>query len=251
MRKLLIFIILAGIFSCKKQTATLPTAQLEEYFPLTVGKYIHYRLDSMRFIDFGQRDTIISYQAKDIVDGELEDGEGNKTYRVIRFLRDLNSVSEDDYVQKLTYFVTKTKNSIDVIENNLRFQKLRMPISEGFNWRGNSFLPSVPYSAFYQFSNDIDIGDWNYAYYDVYQPLQIGENIYDKTVTVLQVADSSNVPIEYPDGLAYKNYWEEIYAENIGLIYKEVEMWEYQPATFAEPSARTGFGLRMTILDHN
>jgi hypothetical protein len=35
-------------------------------------------------------------------------------------------------------------------------------------------------------------------------------------VTVLQVADSSNVPIEFPDGLAYRNYWTETYAKNIG-----------------------------------
>ncbi len=251
MRKLLIFIIIAGILSCKKQTAVLPTSQLEEYVPLTVGKYIHYRLDSMRFIHFGQRDTVISYQAKDIVDGELIDGEGNKTFRVIRLLRDVNSYNEEDYVQKLTYFITPTKNGIDLIENNWRFQKLKMPVTEGFNWKGNTFLPSSPYYTFYYFSNDIDIADWNYTYYNVNQPMQIGDNIYNKTITVLQVADSSNVPIEYPDGLAYKNYWQEIYAENIGLVYKEVEMWEYQPPTLTEPAARTGFGIKMTILDHN
>jgi hypothetical protein len=68
---------------------------------------------------------------------------------------------------------------------------------------------------------------------------------------VLQVADSSNVPIEFPDGLAYKNYWIEQYAKNVGLIYKEVVMWEYQPPNSGNPGFTSGFGLKMTIIDHN
>ena len=251
MRNLYIIIILAGIISCKKQTGNLPTAQLNEYMPMFVGKYIHYQLDSMVFIHLGQKDTVISYEAKDIVDGELTDGEGNLTYRVIRYLRELGSMDESDYVPKLTYFVTPTKNSVELIENNLRYQKLKLPVTEGFNWRGNTYLPDAPFYTLYEFSNDIDIHEWNYTYFDVNQSIQIGNNVYDSTASVLQVADSSNVPIEFPDGLAYKNYWTEVYAKNVGLIYKEIEMWEYQPANESDPSMRSGFGLKMTIIDHN
>ena len=79
----------------------------------------------------------------------------------------------------------------------------------------------------------------------------INDNVYDSTVSVIQVADSSNVPIVFPDGLAYKNYWLEQYAKNVGLVYKEVWMWEYQPPNSGNPGYTTGFGLRMSILDHN
>ncbi len=251
MRNLCILIILTGIISCKKQTGNISTAQLNEYSPMFVGKYIHYQLDSMVFINLGQKDTIISYEAKDIVDGELTDGEGNLTYRVIRYLREPGSMNESDYEPKLTYFVTPTKNSLELIENNLRYQKLKLPVTEGFNWHGNTYLPDAPFYVLYEFSNDIDIHEWNYTYYDVNQSVQINDNIYDNTVTVLQVADSSNVPIEYPEGLAYKNYWTEVYAKNVGMIYKEIEMWEYQPANESNPGFRSGFGLKMTIIDHN
>ena len=219
--------------------------------PLQTGKYIHYRLDSMLFIDFGQKDTVVSYDAKDVIDGELTDNLGRQTFRVIRYLRDLNSTSDDDYIAKLTYFVTPTRESLEVQEENLKFQKLRLPVNNGYNWHGNSFLPATPYFDLYQFSNDEDINLWDYTYMYVNEPATVNDNIYDSTVTVQQVADSSNVPIEFPDGLAYRNYWTETYAKNVGLIYKEVVMWEYQPPNSGNPGFRSGFGLKLSIIDHN
>ncbi|MBL7698379.1 MAG: hypothetical protein JNK79_09480 [Chitinophagaceae bacterium] len=246
-------IVLAALafFACKKEDNSISKAQLVEYMPLQPGKYIHYRLDSMRFIDFGQRDTIVSYDAKDVIDGELTDNIGRTTYRVIRYLRDISSTSEEDYIARLTYFVTPTGESIEVQEDNLKFQKLRLPVNEGFNWHGNTYLPAAPYYQLYQFSNDEDIQLWNYTYEFVDEPVTINDVTYDSTVTVLQVADSSNVPIEFPDGLAYRNYWSETYARNIGLVYKEVVMWEYQPPNSGNPGFRSGFGLTMSIIDHN
>jgi hypothetical protein len=248
---LLVLISAVIVYSCKKEDNSLNSTQLSEYLPLQVGKYIHYRLDSMRFIDFGQRDTVISYDAKDVVDGQLEDNTGRTTYRIIRYLRDAQSTNENDYIAKHTYFVTPQRESIELHEENLKFQKLRLPVNNGFNWHGNAFLPTTPYYNTYQFSNDEDISQWDYTYTNVNEPVTINDIVYDSTVTVLQVADSSNVPIEFPDGLAYRNYWTETYARNIGLVYKEVVMWEYQPPNSGNPGFRSGFGIKMSIIDHN
>ena len=247
----LIFSNIIILNACNKQDAAINTTPLNEYMPLHTGKYIHYRLDSMRFIDFGQRDTIVSYDAKDIVDGELTDNQGRQTFRVIRYLRDINSTNPEDYIARLTYFVTPTRESVELQEENLKFQKLRLPVNEGFSWHGNSYLPATPYYQVYQFSNDEDINLWDYTYMNVNAAVTINDITYDSTATVLQVADSSNVPIEFPDGLAYKNYWTETYAKNIGLIYKEVVMWEYQPPNSGNPGFRSGFGITMSIIDHN
>lgn len=239
------------IIACNKQNASINSTQLIEYMPLQTGKYIHYRLDSLRFIDFGQRDTIVSYDAKDVVDGELTDNLGRQTFRVIRYMRDISSTNEEDYTASLTYFVTPTRESVELQEENLKFLKLRLPVNEGFNWHGNSSLPTTPYFEIYQFSNDEDINVWNYTYMNVNEPVTINGTTFDSTVTVQQVADSSNVPIEFPDGLAYRNYWTEIYAKNIGLIYKEVVMWEYQPPNSGNAGFSSGFGIKMSIIDHN
>ena len=239
------------IASCKKQDGGFPSLSLNEYMPLQPGKFIHYRLDSTRYVDFGQRDTIISYDAKDVVDAQITDNEGRLSYRVIRYLRDTASTNENDYTPSNTYMVTPTRNVIEVSEENLRFQKLKLPVTDGYSWRGNAYLPATPFYDIYQFSNDQNITLWDYTYQNVNQPAQVNGNLYDSTVSVLQVADSSNVPIQFPDGLAYKNYWLEQFAKNIGLIYKEVAMWEYQPPNSGNPGFTSGFGIKMSIIDHN
>jgi hypothetical protein len=237
--------------SCKKQTDTIATLALNDYLPLQPGKYIHYRLDSTLYVDFGQKDTTISYDAKDVVDAEITDNEGRLSYRVIRYLRDIASSDSNDYSPTMTYMITPTRNVIEVVEENLRFQKLKLPVTEGNSWHGNVYLPTTPFYEAYQFSNDENINLWNYTYQNVNQSAEINGNVYDSTTTVLQVADSSNVPIEFPNGLAYKNYWLEQYAKNIGLIYKEVAMWEYQPPNSGNPGFTSGFGIKMSIIDHN
>lgn len=245
-----LLLLIACLTACKKN-GTVASSELNEYLPLQLGKYIRYQLDSTRFIDFGQRDTVISYDAKDVIEAEIIENQSRPVYRVVRYLRDIASTDEADYVPTLTYTITPTRECIEISENNLRYQKLRLPVTEGFNWHGNSGLPSTPFYDLYQFSNDEDMDVWNYTYQGVNQSMAIGNNVYENTTTVLQVADSSNVPIEFPDGLAYKNYWTETYARNIGLIYKEVVMWEYQPPNSGNPGFRSGFGLKMTIIDHN
>jgi len=46
--------------------------------------------------------------------------------------------------------------------------------------------------------------------------------------------------------LGFTNYSIEKYAKNIGLVYKELIMWEYQPSR-----GKTGFGIKMWMIDHN
>jgi hypothetical protein len=246
-----LFICICIFFQYCKKTDTVQTAPLNDYMPMQTGKYIHYRLDSTRYVNFGQKDTIISYDAKDVVDAEITDNLGRSAFRVIRYLRDTASTNESDYAPALTYMVTPTREGIDVNENNLRYQKLKLPVTEGYTWKGNTYLPSTPFYVLYQFSNDEDIALWDYTYHDVNQSVTVNDNVYDSTISVVQVADSSNVPIQFPDGLAYRNYWVEQYARNIGLIYKEVVMWEYQPPNSGNPGFISGFGLKMSIIDHN
>ncbi|HJY23832.1 MAG TPA: hypothetical protein VJ279_13150, partial [Hanamia sp.] len=57
---LFLFLMLA---SCKKETETFQTASVSDYFPMQVGKYITYDLDSTLFTAFGQTKTVVHYQA--------------------------------------------------------------------------------------------------------------------------------------------------------------------------------------------
>lgn len=245
------FAILIAFTACKKETGSFQSAPLSDYMPLEVGKYITYRLDSLLFVNFGQKDTIVSYHAKDLVSELFTDNMGRDAYRVVRYQRDVASTNEADWTPVLTYTVVPLRETVEVVENNLRFQKLKLPVKEGFSWNGNTFLPGNPYEYFSPFSNDEDMPFWDYTYQDVDFPLTINNFDFDSTITIHQIADSVNVPITEPDGLAYKNYWVEQYAKHIGLIFKEQIMWEYQPPNGSNPGYKTGFGVTMTIIAHN
>lgn len=256
MKKLYFTVITAGVLflgiqlsGCDKKTDNINSDAVEDYVPMQTGKYIIYRYDSLRFVDHGQKDTIVTYQAKDEVDGPVTDNLGRAGWRVVRYLRPFNSTNEQDWSPLLTYQVIPTAEKIEVNESNFRYVKLVRPVKDGVSWRGNGYLPSEPYGDLYEFSNDQDIQTWDYTYQDVGMPSELNDNTYDSTITVLQIADSTNLPIE-AGRPGSKTYWVEKYARGIGLVYKEVEIWEYQPAT-SQSAYYQGFGIKMTILDHN
>jgi hypothetical protein len=236
--------------ACEKKNDDFTSNLVNEYMHLQPGKYIRYILDSTRYVDFGQRDTVISYQAKDVVEDTFTDGANRTSYRVVRYLRDVNSTNEEDWTPNIIYSVTPFREAIEVNEENFRFIKLSLPILEGRSWRGNGYLPANPYKDLYEFSNDEDMGTWEYTYQDVGATLNLNNTNYEHTISVLQIADSVNVGV--PNAAASKSYWVEKYARNIGLVYKEVVMWEYQPPNPPTTQGyKHGFGIRMTILDHN
>lgn len=257
MKKFFISIVTAGVLvlsvqlaGCNKKDDGYNAGGVTDYMNLQTGKYVIYRLDSTRFIYFGQKDTTVSYLAKEIVEGPATDNQGRSGWRVVRYLRDINSTSERDWRANLTYFVMPSRENIEVTEGNFKYIKLVLPITDGRSWRGNGYLPDNPYKDLFEFSNDEGIQDWEYTYQDVGALATYENKDYDSTLTVVQIADSTNLPLEY-DRPASKNYWVEKYAKNIGLIYKEVAVWEYQPPTTSGSGYRHGFGLKMTIIDHN
>ena len=70
-------------------------------------------------------------------------------------------------------------------------------------------------------------------------------------------ADATNVLLDtdpYISDLPFgsTNYGLEKYAKNIGLVYKEFIMWDYQPNPGGAGGAyKTGFGIKMWMIDHN
>jgi len=249
----LLIALVVTITSCKK-TISYPAIPLTDYFiTLQVGKYVTYRMDSLNFYYYGQLDTITSYLAKDSVEGTSVDGTGATVWRVTRYLSD---TSGDSWRPTETYTVSPTTQTIDMTENNLRFIKLAWPMDLGFSWTGNTYLPYAPYQDFFLYSSyaNLSLGGWNYTYMQVNQPFTVNNGTnYDSTTTVLQIADSTNVPITDPTSFASATYWSETYGKHIGLIYRHTEMWEYQPPTpdGTQEGYKIGFEVTMTVVDHN
>jgi hypothetical protein len=236
-------------FSCNEKEEFV-TDKVSDYMLLVPGKYITYRLDSLVFTNFGRNIETHRYQVKEQVDALITDNLGRPGYRVFRYLRD--SLGTTPWQPSGTYFITPLTDQVEVIEDNLRFIKMHMPVKDGFNWKGNKYLPTDPYGSTYNFSNDDNMGDWDFYYDGQSSSFTYRGNNYSNVYSIEEADDAFNVPITSPTSYAARSRSVEKYSKNIGLVYREYELWEYQPNTGgAGGPYYTGFGIRMWMTDHN
>ena len=193
---ILIFIsIWLVVFSCKKDKPA-PAIDLESaYFPNEVGRYVIYKVDSISYNDFFNPVKIDTahYQIKEIIESHFEDNEGRESERIERYYRknDLQT-----WILKDVWYQTRTRAKAEKVEEDVRYVKLIFPPQLNTPWNGNAF-------------NTMDKQDYEYKNIDVRK--KIGSLSFDSTITVLQIADSN---------LIQKKYAVEVYAKNIGMIYK-------------------------------
>ena len=255
-----VFSIIAGMIAlfsllgCGKESVEFTSDPVAAYMPLEIGREFRYRLDSLKFINFGLKDTVVRYQIKDVVDARFTDSEGNTVYRMIRSIRDSAQTSESAWRSNGTYSITvQAQTIIEQDPNNFRVQKLKLPITEGMSWRGNSALVSSPYAGLYDFTIDADIQNWAFYYAGVNQSVKIGSKTYDQVITVEAVNDSSNVA-QIPRFVASRRWVQEQYANGVGLISRDIIFWEFQPID--DPNGGVpktgyydGFGIKMRLIE--
>jgi hypothetical protein len=245
----LAIILTAGLFACNKNEQ-FTTAALSDYMPLATGKYITYRLDSMVFTNFGRSTEIHKYEVKHQIDALITDNLGRPAYRVFRYIRD--TTGTQSWQPSGSYFITPLSDQIEVSEDNLRFIKLHLPFRDAFSWKGNKYLPTDPYGSFYNFSNDDNMEDWDFYYNGEPGSFSYRNNNYTDVYTVEEADESFNVPITSPTSYAARSRSVEKYGKNIGLVYREYELWEYQPNTGGSGGPyKTGFGITMWMTGHN
>mgnify|MGYP000925351087 CR=1 FL=1 len=240
--------LIAGAISCKK-TETYPTEAVGDFLPLQVGKYITYRLDSMVFSNFGRNIEIHRYQVKHVIDAQVTDNLGRTSFRVYTYIRD--SAGTGYWNPNGTYYITPLDKQTEVIEDNMRVIKLHAPMTEGFQWKGNSYLAEEPYKTGYDLNNDNNMRDWDFAYEAPEASFSYQGKNYTDVYTVLQQDDSFNVPTTDLTKYAFQSQFIEKYAKNIGLVYSNHLLWEYQPNVSGPSAYRVGFGVTMWMIDHN
>lgn len=228
-------ILLICLAACKK-TSEPNYVEYKKYFSLRVGKVITYKLDSTITAPFGVSFLKNSYTIKDSVVALIKDNSNRDTYRIFRFQLD---PATGEWNSTNTFFITPLANSIEYVENNHRYISLVNPITEGKTWMGNSYITQYIYHP-----ND-GILSWDFTYIEVEQPKKIGNFNFANTVTVQQY-DSSENKVFVPN--FYNSYTKsyEVYADTVGLVYKDVFSWQYQASTvitcrFEKP--KTGGGL--------
>lgn len=249
LRFCLLSALFVSLYSCTSKKEDYITEPLSDYLPLEVGKYITYRLDSLVFVDFERVPEIHRYQVKHVVDALVTDNLGRPSYRIYRYLRDSTGI--ENWVPNGSYFITPLDFQTEVVEDNLRFIKLHAPLRESFNWKGNKYLPSDPYESFgFAFSNDNSMRNWDFTYDFSQSSFEVQGYTYDNVYSVEQEDYADNVPIVAWTQYANRTRSVERYSKDIGLVYREYELWEYQPTSGPQPFY-IGFGIRLWMIDHN
>lgn len=216
-------VIFIGFYSCKKDAPSTAVDIGYNYYPNNVGSWIIYDVDSIVWDDFNAPVIEIdsfTYQIKEINESVFMDSEGRETMRIERYKRD---DATNPWVIKDVWYANKTASNVERVEENIKFIRLIFPVKNGSVWDGNSANIN---------------SDWDYQYSEVDMPLVMGGISFDSTLIVNQRDDNL--------GIIY-DYYKEIYAINVGLIYKEGTHLEQDiiDPTWANPLK--GYDFSMTI----
>ena len=186
--------------SCKKDPITSANDEGAKYFPLEVGRYIIYNVDSIHFNDVTMLSDTTHFQIKEAVTSSFADSAGGTTFIITRTRRMNDTLNWfDDNI----WSATVTKSRAEKTEENLRFVKMVFPITDGAKWSGNQYIDT---------SNGLDkYYGWEYKYSEVNKPFDLGIYIIDSTVTVTE-QDNEN--------LIEKDLEKEVYVKNSGMIYR-------------------------------
>jgi hypothetical protein len=230
---------------CKKQTEEYQTALIGDYFPLEVGKYITYKLDSTVYTNLNTVKEVHSYFVQDFVDAQITDNLGRPAYRIRRMIR--SNTDTTFWFDNATFVITPLDKTLEYYDNNLRFVKLHEPFKDDYSWKGNSFIntysnPELQY-----------LDDWDYVFENVAQEYIANDVPYAETITINQRDELLGNP-DNKDFYFEINRSYEVYGKGVGLIYKDFLHEAWQPPNITSPNGYyepNSYGIRLTLINHN
>lgn len=196
----LVFSLCILIFSCNTDPIDLRDTELgKDYFVLDVGHYVSYNVKETQYA-LGQTPKEVTYQLREVVENAFIDETGRQSFRIVRYIR---TNGRQNWQIENVWTARMDANGAVRSEENIPYLKLTFPFSEGRTWDGNVFN---------------DLGRETYVMRDLGKRQRFDFKNYHETVTVIQSRDSN---------LVNKDFRTEIYARDIGLIYKKLDKVAY------------------------
>ena len=175
-----------------------------DYYPIKVGTSKIYEVTGVRYINY--LDSVnFEYLLKETVVDSFQNLENGISYTLLREKKYGNKSWETDSV----WSIRKDAMRVILIENNIPKIQLTFPFEENKVWNSNGL------------NADAD---------DEYEMINIGDSYdlqnknYENSVTVVQ----EELPDTYVKFISKK----EVFARNVGLIYKEIIVVEYNQDEF-------------------
>ncbi len=189
--------------SCAKKEVEASSAILGlDYYPITIGKYVVYDVDSTVYNDLTQTTILYQYRIKEKFTEYFTDNEGKKAIRIERYIKKYDPNKSYDsipYVIKEVWMANADESKIQVVESNIRYTKLIFPVKQNATWNGNA-------------SNILGQLMYSYSYIDQAQTIN---NVKLNSVLLVQQQNDET--------LISKQYYIEKYAKGVGLVYREIQ----------------------------
>lgn len=213
--------VLLFLLACEKDT-TEEISFDYEYYDLTPGRFCIYDVVDIEHDENQavQHDTTY-YQLKTVIGDTFIDNSGRITRKFLRYTRD--SI-QDNWLLKDVWTTLIENNKAELVEENQRIVKLVFKPTYEKVWNINMFNVSSKINA-------------KYAAID--QPFTVGNQVFDKTLKV----DIQNFFSLVDDRVKY-----DVYAKNVGLIYKYFK--DNTIANFDKNTIKKGKELYYTLVSY-
>jgi uncharacterized lipoprotein YehR (DUF1307 family) len=221
-----------------------------EYFPLSVGKYIVYEVDSItyRLKESKLIQDSVHFQAKEEIVDTLYDNLGVLNYKIEYFER---KNSTEKWQVKKVWRAQRGERQAIRTEEGFRSIKMTFPLTKRKTWNANVFIDNAA---------EVTIGDQPIAAFkdwkelqiaDLAQPEKIGKLVFDDILSINTRIDATN-QVEL-------RRLEEKYARGVGLVSKTLSVLDTQCdgdlskciAIPWEKKAERGFRLRWVVKGYN
>jgi len=228
---LLLLVSLCPGTGCRNKTISLPEEQASPYFPMKLGSYIIYQVDSISFNSNTQQSDTSHWQLKVLADSVWTDAAGQTAVQFLLSKRNSDTTTFTDW--KYSYGNT-TSYGVEYVEDNLRFIKLYDPVQLHQSWSGNSHINATGNLSY--------LSGWSYSYSDVFSKANYNGNTYDSTLTVTELDDENAIRL---------NKVVERYAKHLGLIYREDDYLSCNTCGGDFTHPESGTIVRKTILQYH
>jgi len=212
--KFITIILIATVFclfnACKKdKTGTYDGDYGYSYYPYDSGTFVIYQIDSIIYDDFNNTVRTSTIFLKEQVGEQFIDNLGRTARRVIRSYSNVDS-TDQKWETSNVYYIVRNNTVAERVEDNLRYIKMVFPNEDNQKWLGNKYIITPP--PYILDTTNYQVKDWKFTISRRDREYFINSTRYDSTLTITQIQDSSAI---------YKTLAREIYARNVGMIYRE------------------------------
>jgi hypothetical protein len=170
-----------------------------EYFPLKTGSYLVY--DVSEIIYTLSVPETLQYQLKVAMVDKFLNSEGDSTFVIHRSRR---NIAADNWMYQDTWSVRKNEREVVMSEGNVSYVKLKLPVRQNMEWDGNAYNT---------------LGEDEYTLEELKVSKTYNNQTFEDCITVNQNDND--------DFIVFLDQRKEVYAKDIGLVYKETTQLHY------------------------